>query len=217
MMRRAIAAGLAVWLFAVILGLTPRAGPETEEYVIEDYELTIEAQENRTDVRVNLDITYLIRSGEKSGGFKYIGRYQAWDLSGFDEEFRSVKTWVSRQRETRLNWSFPPAGPGRKRVRISFMTNALTGSRQSNALEAAWAGVFKVPVRRGTYRLVFPDNEARIVHTNPPNFIAATQDGRRCVEVTQAPLRDTAFRVTFSPGIVASDAAENRRRPASGT
>src|SRR4029078_12168314 len=163
MSRRSI--GLFVFSLLLALAATERSTADTEDYSIDNYELTVQSMQARTSVRVTMDITYRIRSGTKSTGFKYIGNYEVEQLSGQDGDGRGITTSVEHQRETRLNWSFAAAGPGLKRIILSFtIPNDLThGSSNENRFEAEWAGVFKVPVNKAIYRFVFPDNSERHV------------------------------------------------------
>ena len=107
------------------------------------------------------------------------------------------------QRETRLNWSFAAAGPGLKRVILSFtIPNALTnGSSNENRFEAEWAGVFKVPVNKAVYRFVFPDNSERHVSSTPAEYTVKERNGCRSIEMTQAPFHNSNFEITFWPRV----------------
>jgi hypothetical protein len=184
---------------------SPGAAQETEDYSIDDYELTFESSNGSSSLLVTLDITYLIKSGKKSTGFKYIGNSEVTQTTGRDGDGKPIRTWVEYQRETRLNWSFPPAGPGRKRLIISFtIANVITNAGDSNEFSAEWAGFFKVPVKRSIFRFVFPDNANRSVVVSPTNYFAREQSGRRAIEVSQIPLKQPSFELSFSPRIVNS-------------
>ena len=202
MRRRSI----ALFAFSLLLALSAAVGSaaETEDYSIHNYELTVQSQTESTSVRVTMDITYLIRSGVKSTGFKYIGNYEVEQLSGQDGEGRVIKTWVDHQRETRVNWSFPASGPGLKRVVLTFtIPNAITnGARNENRFEADWAGVFKVPVSSAVYRFVFPDNAVRTVTCTPSQYAIAERNNCRIIEMAQTPFHNATFEMTFWPRIV---------------
>ncbi|HEU4391880.1 MAG TPA: hypothetical protein VFV34_29105, partial [Blastocatellia bacterium] len=184
---------------------------ETNDYTIDNYELTIESFSGRSDVRVTMDITYQINSGKKSTGFKYIGPYEAQQLNGSDDAGNSIRTWVSQERETKLNWSFAAAGPGKKRVVIRFNIPNLIhdGSNDGNALAAEWAGIFKVRVRRCVYRFIFPDATERAVRSNLAIGSNILKNGKREIEVTQQPLSLTMFKLDFSPRIARGSPASS--------
>jgi hypothetical protein len=208
-MRSRAAASLILSLCLVVLAgaqtdRRPATSAETDDYSIDDYELTVESQAGSSTVLVTMDITYRIRSGRKSTGFKYIGNYEAEGLSGTDGEGKPIRTSIEHQRETRINWSFTPAGPGTKRIILTFkVPNALTnGSRDSNEFNAEWAGVFKVPVKQAIYRFVFPDNTHRNVVCTPADYTARERNNRRSIEMTQVPFKNATFEMTFWPRIV---------------
>ena len=196
--RRSVAVAIAL-----IAMTAAAAGQETTDYVIRNYELTADLRAGSPDVRITMDITYEINSGTKSEGFKYIGKYRAIDVRGTDADGDPVATEVQHQRETLIRWRFRPAGPGDKRVRISFtMPDALSGSEAQNVFEAEWAGIFKVPVHNATYRLILPAGWAEdSVDVTPPSFTRQTYAGRTAIDVEQSPLRDRTFSVTFRPGV----------------
>ena len=197
---------MAAALWCTLLAAAGAA--ETNDYSIARYELTVETTAGSDDVRVTLDITYDIRSGTKFGGFKYIGSYQAVGLSGRDGSGVPIPVSLVPQRETRIDWTFPPVtGPARKSVIVTFtIPNALTGSRRSNTFVADWAGIFRVPVRYAVYRLIFPDGTDRTVSGVPRDLRSTMRGGRRSVEVEQEPLAEQSFRVTFAPGIAEGSA-----------
>lgn len=183
------------------------AAQDTSDYVISDYELTIELQPGSTAVRATMDLAYQIRSGTKSEGFKYIGNLEPIELTGTEIDGRPMRMSVERQRETLIRWRFTPlSGPGIKRVRVSFtIAGALTGTIDESVFRAGWAGVFKVPVRRAVYRLVLPPRwEEDGITSQPSRFTRTTYSGRDAIEVAQRPLRDSAFVVTLRPAIAAA-------------
>jgi hypothetical protein len=197
---------IALFAFTLLLALTAavRSAAETEDYSIDNYELTVQSQTGSTRVGVTMDITYRIRSGMKSTGFKYLGNYDVEQLSGQDSEGRVIKTWVDHQRETRVNWSFAAAGPGLKRVILTFtIPHAITnGTSNENRFEADWAGVFKVPVNKAVYRFIFPDNAVRSVVCTPSEYAIRERNNCRSIEMTQAPFHNATFEMTFWPRIV---------------
>ena len=202
MTRRSIALFAFSLLLALIAAVESTA--DTEDYTIHNYELTVQSQTGSTSVRVTMDITYRIRSGVKSTGFKYIGNYEVEQLSGQDGEGHVIRTSVDHQRETRVNWSFPAAGPGLKRIILTFtIPHAITnGARNENRFEAEWAGVFKVPVNNAVYRFVFPDNAQRTVVCTPSQYAIGEKNNCRVIEMAQTPFHNATFEMTFWPRIV---------------
>src|SRR5262245_15172230 len=213
-MSISIRLGLLSLLLLIALARASSA-QDNSVYTIDNYELIIEAIPDRADWRVTMDISYLIKSGKKSTGFKYIGEYDAQELSGRDEAGRPIRTSIKYERETKLDWSFSPAGPGKKRVIISFvMLNVLTRTASGgNELAINWAGVFKVPVARAVYRFVFPDDIERTLVAMPADYANNVNSGRRQVETVQAPLGQYLFKVNFWPplGSDLATAAGGRR------
>lgn len=193
-------------LVILLVGM-PAVAADTEDYTVDRYDLTFETRADSADIWVTMDMTYLIRSGTKSTGFKYIGEYRAEDLLGRDGDGKVIRAWTTKERETKLNWSFPPAGPGKKRIILTFrIPDALVNSGDTNDFEANWAGIFRIAVREAIYRFVFPDDEERTVVTAPGQFTTTTRSGKRTLEISQQPLKDTRFSVTFWPRIVDSKA-----------
>jgi hypothetical protein len=194
---------------AIALGLLLAAEPgraqeRESSYVISNYELTFELMDGRSDAHVTMDITYRIDSGSKSDGFKFIGNFEPRDLSGTEIGGPAMRMSVEHQRETRIVWQFTPTGRGEKRIRIDFsIADAVAGPRAQNTLRADWAGVFRVPIERARYRLVLPSDWTgeRIV-TTPTSFSRDTTRGRPTIDVEQAPLTETSFAATFSPGVI---------------
>jgi hypothetical protein len=201
--RRAIGAPALVLL---LLATAPVGAQETSDYTVSRYELTVELRTNLS-ARVTMDLTYRIRSGAKSEGFKYIAQIQPQDVDGFEDDGSPMRMSVERQRETLIRWRFKPAGRGEKRVRVRFtVPDAFFGSAAANFFEAPWAGVFRIPVERAIYRLVGPEGwTPQSMQTRPAGSRETTYEGRPAVEVEQQPLRETSFSVTVQPGIVSHD------------
>ena len=92
-MKRAIFAAALLLLLTSAVSL--RAA-ETEDYDISHYVLSFDTREGAADVRVEMEITYRIRSGTKSTGFKFIGSSNATNLTGRDEDGTPIRAWVGR-------------------------------------------------------------------------------------------------------------------------
>jgi hypothetical protein len=143
-----------VWLLAA--GLAQAAVPQACE--ISNYVARFELSEGSASADVTLDITYHVLSGEKSEGFKYVGDYEPANVRVVDETGASIAWSVQSRREYQISWTFPPVGSGYKRAIVRFrLPGVLKGSREEgNEIDAEWAGVFKMPVRRAVYEVVFP-------------------------------------------------------------
>ena len=193
----------AIAVLGVMLAAEPSRAQEAS-YVISNYELTFQLDDERSDAHVTMDITYRIESGTKSDGFKYIGNFEPSNLSGTEVDGPPLRLNVEHQRETRIVWRVTPTGRGEKRVRIDFtISGAIGGSLVENTLRTDWAGVFRVPIERAVYRVVLPLGwTGERITTTPEGFTRGTVDGRPAIEVEQQPLRETSFVVTFGPGLV---------------
>ena len=200
-------AGVAVGLLLLLFPASLLRAAETQDYDISHYTVSFDTREGSADVRVEMEITYRIRSGTKSTGFKFIGSHSAVNLTGRGADGTPLHAWVDRAGETRLNWSFDPAGPGEKKIVLTFdIPGALTGSRDSNTLNISWAGLFRIPVRDAVYRLILPDDSERAISAGTGALIRV-EGGRRIVEIRQDRIERQTFRVTFAPGL-----ADNQRR-----
>jgi hypothetical protein len=175
---------------------------DTTDYAIADYSFTVRMLPPSSSARVTMDLTYLIRSGVKSEGFKYIGTITPADVAGTEDDGRPMTMSVERKRETLIRWRFTPAREGRKHVRVEFtIPGALTGD-QWTAFTASWAGVFRVPVQQARYRMVLPETwTGNSITTQPLAHTRSTMDGHRTVDVVQAPLSDPVFAVTLRPAV----------------
>lgn len=184
---------------------TPRvaASQETTDYVITNYELTISLQSGSAVGVVTMDLTYAIRSGRKSEGFKYIGTLSPTAVEGSEDDGRPMRVSVERQRETLIRWRFTPSGVGDKHVHVRFSIPMVTGDDSSSTVNAPWAGIFKVPVERAVYRLLLPDDWPEgTIASRPPSHTRTFVDGLRAVEIEQRPLADTTFGATLQPGVI---------------
>jgi hypothetical protein len=211
-------ARLAISLAMALTGVPAASGSqERADYSIERYELTLDLRSGSAEVGVTMDITYRVRSGTKSEGFKYLGGFEPRNVQGTEADGRPMVMTVELGRETLLRWRFTPMGPGDKRVRIQFaLPWAVSGTMSENVLRADWAGIFMVPVERAVYRVLLPEDwrEDTIV-ARPATFRRTRIDGRPAVEFIQEPLTESALWFTMRPGIVASDVRPPslRRRP----
>lgn len=179
------------------------------QYEIDQYVATFTLTQSSPHVAVELDITYEIFAGEKSDGFKYVGHYEPTNVRGVDAEGRPIHVSVRRYRENQIYWSFPAVvGPGTQRVIIHFtLHNALWGNAALNTLSAPWVGVFKVPVRHASYRVVLPLKltPSQVQSMWPePHTTQVDFQGRTVLRADQNALSERELLVRFTPGIVVS-------------
>lgn len=174
------------------------------EYEIPRYSATITLSEDSPDVDVALDIVYLIQSGLKSDGFKYVGRYRPENVRAFDETGQAITAGSRKERDYQVYWSFPPAGPGSKTVSVRFrLKNVLTGKKGGdNRLDAPWIGQFRVPVRSATVTVLFPRGTEPSVSSARPSTLEQTHlGGQAALVAEESPLRNNSLAFRFSPGI----------------
>jgi hypothetical protein len=185
------------WLSAVFCAVAAAA-----DYEISDYTATFTLIQGSPDVRVELDITYHILAGTKADGFKYVGDFEPFGLQGTDGRGNSIPVGIKRLRENQVYWIFPEAGPGYQRVVVTFgLRSALEGKRSSgNTLDMPWVGVFRVPVRRAVYKVVFPPGLTLQV-SGARGFSRFTAGGSQVLSYEQEPLTAQTLDLSFTPGI----------------
>ncbi|MGC9971502.1 MAG: hypothetical protein ABSE56_13035 [Bryobacteraceae bacterium] len=178
-----------------------------QDYEISRYFASFRLIPGSADVDVQLDITYDILAGQKSDGFKYTGDYEPVNARGTDDRGGSIPVVVEHRREYMVYWTFPPVGLAQKGVSIQFrLRDVLSGTRSGgNLLSADWVGVFKIPVRRAVYEVVFPPG---IVPPVPEGFSRSQVGGCEVFTLIQKPLTQRKLSLRFTPGLV--DAARNR-------
>jgi len=182
-----------------------------ERYEINDYRATFVLNgPGSAGARVRLEIEYDVQEGPKASGFKYTGAYCPLDVKGWSDDGEPVEVSVRRDREYRVGWAFPAVQSGRKHVTIEFtLSGVLSGTEASgNVLAAPWVGIFKVPVRRAEYVVVFPDSSAWQIRSTDGTG-AVGDDGRFVWREVHEPLRDHRFQLAFSPGLVTRQARED--------
>lgn len=187
---------LAPWLLAAAFApLAP-----AEECEVASYIARFELSEGSASADVTLDITYHVLSGEKSEGFKYVGDYEPANVRVMDEKGTPIPSGVHSRREYQIWWKFPPVGPGRKRVIVQFrLPGVLEGTRtEGNRVEADWAGVFGIPVRRAVYEVVFPPGVSPAV--KDAKFRRTRAGSQEVWSWEQAPLERERLSVRFTPG-----------------
>lgn len=171
-------------------------------YEIAAYTASLNLKEGSNDVDVELDITYDVFEGVKSDGFKYVGTYEPVNLRGFDEAGKAVWVVLRRHRENQVYWTFPEVRSGKKRVVIRFtLRDVLATAGPERTLSAPWIGIFKVPVRRAEYRVIFPLGFSPKIHgATPGNSEKSMENGRLVLRWIQEPLTQKSVSVRFSQG-----------------
>lgn len=190
---------LAALALALLMSSTARAAT----YEIVDYTATFRLRAADTpDVDVSLDLEYEVTQGTRGSGFKYTGPWRPYAAHGHDGRGRPLQVTVSRQREYRLDWTYPEPLHGRGRAHLEFVLEgalAATGDG-ANVLTAPWVGVFGVPVRRSRFVVVFPDSSRREITGTSGNMITDAEDRQAWIR-EQSPLRERELRLTFRPGL----------------
>lgn len=174
------------------------------EYEITSYSVTLDLIDNSPDIEVTLGIVYLIHSGIKTDGFKYVGKFRPESIQALDESGQAIRAGIRKERDYQVYWSFAPAGPGSKTVSVRFrLKNVLKGQRGGeNRIEAPWLGQFRVPVRNASITVLFPPGSEPAVSSAQPETLELTRLGGRVALVAEeSPLRHTGLSFSFSPGI----------------
>lgn len=209
-------------LLLILCGLCalPASAARGASYEIERYIATFELAEGTADVDVTLDITYNVRSGPKSGGFKYVGDSEV-DMARASDERGPIRLQVRHQRETLLEWFFDPIAKGRKRVMIRFRSRGLLAGTvpDGNRLSAPWAGVFRVPVRDAVCRVSLPGDAPRQVTTPNSSGQPCPMEevgGRLVVTLNQSQLQAGGIDLHIEPGLVDHERVPPASREKSG-
>lgn len=174
------------------------------DYELSSYEATFHLSEDGSDAYVTLKIVYDIGTEQKQDGFKFIGKNEIDLLSVTDGDGNSLDCRIDYLRETRIQWFFSPAKNMQQTVIAKFrVQNALSGTPWSDTFEAPWVGVWRVPVKNVTYKLVFPPRfSPEKIKTEPECMKQISQNDEVEVFAFQPLLTDESFKVTFSPAIV---------------
>ena len=197
-MRPLAMALVACWLAA------PAAAQETR-YEISYYDVTLTLSDGSADAEVELDVTYDVLEGVKSDGFKYVGLFQPVDVRAVDERGAPLRVGVEREREYLLRWVFPPVRGGSQRVIVRFrLRDVLSGTRAGgNELSAPWIGVFRVPVRRAAYTVIFPPGfRPELRGRGAAKFTRRRVGSQESLVLLQEPLTQRDLLLRFTPGLV---------------
>lgn len=158
-------------IIRVVLAVFILAGAcksDSYNYTIEDYKLTFEPIVNSTDLKARIEITYLVETGKpKSDGFKFVGNSKVDSLVCTDEN-GIIASKIEYLKETKLIWQFQPVSSGLKTVRAEFiLRDFVTNDGGKYTIDAPWAKVFRVPVKKATFRVCFPLNPATVKFYEP--------------------------------------------------
>jgi hypothetical protein len=174
------------------------------DYELTSYEATFYLIENNPDAYVTLRIVYSVGDETKGDGFKFVGDHEISELSVTDGKGNLLECGTKKLRETRVEWFFPPVRNSEQTVIVSFRIHrVLSGMPWSNSLDAPWVGVWRVPVKQATYRVVFPPGfQPETVSSKPADHKRVTADGKEEITVFQPVLATKNFELWFSPGMV---------------
>ena len=160
------------------------------KYAVSDYKAMFSLPSTGADVKVDLVINYQIGDENKSEGFKFVGENQVADASCISESGDKCTVEIQHLKETKIIWHFAPARNTTKAVTVSFVIkDQLRRERVANIFVAPWAGVFRVPVEKATYEIIFPQGmNPKIIQAIPGVYEKNCSLGVCRLAVTQAPL-----------------------------
>lgn len=176
--------------FSCILSLIFASCSRSPNYEISQYRATFELFKNSLDVGVRLEITYKIGDSYKSDGFKFVGNNPVSDLSCGTDTGEPLNSEIKQMRETKILWYFPKVKNCSKTVIANFkLKNFLRKIDKKYILDAKWAGIFKVPVERSTFEVIFPEDvDPKIAKAIPSFYNKDKTGGRYSVLARQEPL-----------------------------
>jgi hypothetical protein len=174
------------------------------DYELSSYEVTFHLIEGSPDAYVTLELVYSVGEESKSDGFKFVGESVISELAVTDGKGNPLECRTRKLRETRVEWFFPPVRNTDQTVIVSFrIHNLLSGMPWSNSLEASWVGVWRVPVKNVTYRVVFPPGfHPENVSSKPSDHKRSSVDKKEEISVFQPVLTTRSLELSFSPGMV---------------
>lgn len=172
---------------------------EDYNYEISEYTATFDLSDKTSDVNVTLEIVYAIGDTYKSDGFKFVGKNEVVGLTCIDDTGEELEVRVVPMKETKIEWRFQPVRNCSKKITARFkLKNLLKSSQSKTILKAEWVGFFKVPVRKSTFVVIFPDDgEPKDLITQPGGWNSKTRDGRWIIEMDQDPLNKKDLVVEF--------------------
>lgn len=197
---------LPVLIFAAL------AGCSRYDYVVEQYGLTAIVSPGSSNVAVELDITYRVGATPKADGFKYVGHGTVRNLRCVDGAGNTLRSALFQEREQKITWYFAPVTNARQRVVVQFTLDGAVGmGEDGEVLSLPWAGVFRVPVEKARYEVVFNGSTApRIIGYAPASFRQENSAAGLTLIADQSPLDDRAIKITFGPEWGGSQALQRR-------
>ncbi len=190
---------LVAIMLAILVPFTASGAPSFH-YTIEDYRAVFSPAEYGSDVRVRLEILYDVGVAPKSDGFKYVGTKGIKNVACTDGGGRKLRCKISHESEERIDWYFPAVHNTKQAVVVEFtQVDALEWRNGKYVLDFPWVGVFRVPVKKVRYEMLFPAGMNPVeLKATPAQARVSTIDGRTLVTFTQSPLMYHEFRVEYA-------------------
>ncbi len=201
-----------IFFFLIIHGVESPASAEPD-YVIGNLEATFEIMPGPSDkprnVSVDLDITYNILDGPKSGGFKFVGKNRIGNVRVLDGNGNPLVFNLEKQKEYLISWNFPPVNRGFQYVNVHFvMRNAFLGSLEENWCDFKWLKNWQVPVHNVVFRYVLPDDfETREFIFDPSGGEIVPHGDGYAMEIHLEQLQNRYLSLRFSPGMTIADSS----------
>lgn len=172
------------------------------QYYVSKYQATFELNETTSDVKVTLDLTYEIGNQSKSDGFKFVGKNRVTGVSCRDGSGKPLQTEILSLKETKIVWHFPEIKNGKQRVITSFtLKDFLKKKNGYYFLEAGWAGVFRIPVQKAVFEVIFPKQiNPKVINSEPGLWQKSFRNGRYNLITTQTPLTKREMLIEFESG-----------------
>jgi hypothetical protein len=172
--------------------------------------LTLRVQKNSADVWADLDVTYNIRGGQKSDGYRYVGKTNVADYTCTDGEGKALVAKIDRRHGNNLVWFFPEKTSGSQRIIAHYrLPDLLQSENGKTTMDVPWAGVWRIPVQHFSVDVVFPEKTTPTVVSIAPSQYEYTQrkvDERWVVHQEQVPLKTRPYRLEFVSQTEESDA-----------
>ena len=199
MQKKTIITGLLIFILTGSCFLPPDAC--AADYIISQYEAVFTPAEN-LDVSVKLYITYNVKSGTKSDGFKYVGTLPIKNARVTDNRFNPLDHSVKKKKEYLIEWEFPEIRDGEQQeVIVTFIIkDALKGDLAKNTFKAPWVKNWRIPVFDATYRFVFPEGFTPENVIGIPKGELTHTENQAVYSIYMDQLKNQPFSITVSPG-----------------
>ena len=168
------------------------------DYKVENYNLAIETINNTADVKVTMELTYIVGANEsKSEGFKFVGDNTVDSLTCWDET-GVISSKVDYLKETRISFQFNPIVAGTKKIKSTFILRDFIKTQNNKfVIDATWAGVFRVPVEKAKYSLYLPSSYKNLKFKEPHQWKQEIQGNFNYFYYTQVPLKEKTIKIKF--------------------